>query len=325
MSLSAAIATLLLAGEPAAAVQAQAAPPVVIVVPPYFLASTSAPAAPASATTSSATVAASEPVPAPQQSRAGPDDDEIVVEARKGAPPGDPLAAVNIELFEANEALDKAVVGPAAEGYKKAIPEPIRAGVRNFFTNLEEPVNFINFLIQLKIGKAAETVGRFALNTTVGAAGLFDIAKRKPFNLPFRRNGFANSMGFYGIKTGAFLHIPLFGPTTVRDLIGFGLDKAVLPFAVGAPFGRPYYTIPASFVTSLDYRVEFDAQLHCFREEPDPYAASRDSYLRDRQAEIDSLRGKAPVAAPKDDTDAVQNAPCDAANVGVETAIPGAR
>src|SRR3546814_5937005 len=68
------------------------------------------------------------------------------------------------------------------------------------------PVNFLNFLLQFKIGKAAETLGRFVVNTTFGVGGLVDVAKTKPFNLPYRRNGFANTLGFYGVEPGPYFY-----------------------------------------------------------------------------------------------------------------------
>ncbi|WP_214625621.1 MlaA family lipoprotein [Sphingobium nicotianae] len=218
------------------------------------------------------------------------DEEEIVVTGRGRPPPEDPLQAVNVQTYQVTQKVDVAVVAPAAKGYKKILPEPVRAGVRNFFNNLAEPTVFLNYLLQLKVGKAFETAGRFGLNSTIGVAGLFDRAKHKPFNLPLRRNGFANTFGFYGIKPGPFLFVPLVGPTTVRDLIGLWLDKAVLPVAVGPPFGKPYYVLPATLVGTLDYRVEFDEQLRKLRESPDPYAASREFYLKGREAEIEALR-----------------------------------
>src|SRR3546814_1283739 len=77
--------------------------------------------------------------------------------------------------------------------------------------------NFLNFLLQFKIGKAAETLGRFAVNTTFGVGGLFDVAKTMPFNLPYRRNGFANTLGFYGVEPGPYFYLPLIGSTTLRS------------------------------------------------------------------------------------------------------------
>src|SRR3546814_4173394 len=98
--------------------------------------------------------------------------------------------------------------------------------------------NFLNFLLQFKIGKAAETLGRFVVNTTFGVGGLVDVAKTKPFNLPYRRNGFANTLGFYGVEPGPYFYLPLVGPTTLRDMAGNGIALLVLPTTVGAPFNR---------------------------------------------------------------------------------------
>ncbi len=308
MSLSALIAAMLLATAPAHAREQSSTSP----TPPSTVDAAAAPAVPPAlpiAATPQAEIAPSasdQPLPAPVASTephdADPDEDDYIVTGRRGAPPGDPLEKVNVETYKAVQVVDRAVIAPAAQGYKKALPEPIRAGVRNFFNNLTEPVVFLNYMLQLKPGKAFETVGRFAINSTAGVAGLFDIAKRRPFKLPLRRNGFANTLGYYGVGNGPFLFLPLVGPTTVRDLIGLGLDKALLPFTVGAPFGQPYYTIPSSAVTSLDYRVEFDAQLREQSQAPDPYAASRENYLRNRQAEIDALHGRKP-RPPASDAD----------------------
>src|SRR3546814_9806039 len=80
-----------------------------------------------------------------------------------------------------------------------------------------------------KIGKALETVGRFAINSTIGAAGVFDVAKKAPINLPYRSNGFANTLGFYGVEPGPYFFLPLVGPTPLRDMVGDGIDLLVLP------------------------------------------------------------------------------------------------
>lgn len=223
------------------------------------------------------------------------DQNDIVVTARPRIPVSDPLKNVNIKSFEATQSVDKAVVGPIALSYQHRVPKPIRSGLRNFLYNLREPVVFLNFLVQLKPGKSAETFGRFAINTTIGGAGLVDMAKRHPFALPRRANGFADSMGYYGIKPGPFLFLPLIGPTTLRDLVGDGLDRLVLPLSFGKPFNQATFTLPTSVVGALDRRAEFDEQLQKIRDgSADPYEASRTFYLRRRQAEIDHLRGRPP-------------------------------
>jgi phospholipid-binding lipoprotein MlaA len=216
---------------------------------------------------------------------------EIVVTGRR-ASPGDPFEDLNSTSFDVTQAVDNAIVAPVAFAYKEALPRPIRSGLRNFLKNLSEPIVFLNFMLQLKPTKAAETFGRFAINTTLGAAGLIDVAKRTPFNLPYRRNGFANTLGYYGVKPGPYFYLPLVGSTTLRDFIGNRLDLLILPMALGRPINRPKFAIPAAILGELDHRIEFDDELRKIRATGDPYVATRTYYLRKRQAEIDALQGR---------------------------------
>jgi phospholipid-binding lipoprotein MlaA len=84
--------------------------------------------------------------------------------------------------------------------------------LHNFLFNMREPSVFVAFLVEHKIGKAFETLGRFTINTTIGVGGVFDIAKRKPFKLPWRPNGMADAMGFYGISRGPISSCPWSAP-----------------------------------------------------------------------------------------------------------------
>lgn len=213
---------------------------------------------------------------------------DIVVTGRDRR--GDPLAKVNEQGYAITQAVDKAVVAPAARAFK-VVPRPIRRGLRNFLANLREPVVALNYLLQIKPGKAGETLGRFAVNTTIGAAGLIDVAKKRPFNLPRRQNGLGNTLGFYGVKPGPFLYLPLIGPTTVRDLLGNVADQLIIPLTTVSPFNKPIVTIPLLNLAALDYRNDVDEQIKKIRASPDPYAAARKQYLDSRQAEIDALRG----------------------------------
>lgn len=217
---------------------------------------------------------------------------DIVITGRRETA-GDPLRAINAESFEVTQKIDDAIMGPAAKTYKENVPSPVRKGIHNFLYNLREPIVALNFLLQLKPGKAVETIGRFGINTTIGAIGLMDIAKRKPFRLPRRSNGFANTLGYYGVKNGPFLFLPVVGPTTVRDLLGGAIDRLVLPVGVGSPFTSLTYSVPAGVLGALDHRSEFDKTLKDLHDNsPDPYAASRAFYLNRRQAEIDLLHGR---------------------------------
>ncbi len=233
------------------------------------------------------------PTPAPSLDDISQSADQGIVVSGERSPAQDPMQAVNQASYDAVQAVDGAVIAPVAMQYKKAIPRPVRTGLRNFLVNLTEPVVAINFLLQLKPGKAAETLGRFAINSTIGVAGVMDVAKKKPFNLPYRRNGFAYTFGYYGIGNGPYMFLPLVGPTTLRDAVGLGLDRFLMPFAVGGPLLHPAYVYGGFVVRSLDDRVENDELFKRIDEESNPYASYREFYLKTRQAEIDALKGKA--------------------------------
>lgn len=225
---------------------------------------------------------------------AADEENVIIVTADGQAPLKDPLEKVNVAAYKVIQEVDTILIAPIADAYEEGLPGPLRKGLRNFFRNLMEPVNALNYLLQLKPGKAFETLGRFTLNTTVGVGGLLDVAKNKPFNLPYRRNGLANTLGYYGVGTGPFLVLPLVGATTVRDLLGGLLDQSFLPTVVGKPFDSLKYAIPAFTVNSLEYRIEFDERLEQISTSDDPYYAMRESYLCLREADIAALKNRPP-------------------------------
>jgi len=229
----------------------------------------------------------------------GPTKDIIVTGLGK-APPSDPLQGVNLKSFEVVQSVDRAIVGPVSMGYAKHVPHPVRAGVHNVLTLLEEPTVFVNFLLQHRIGKAAGTLARAAINATLGIGGLIDVAKRRPFNLPHRNNGFADTMGFYGVRQGAYLFLPLVGSTTVRDLAGRIMDLSLLSVAVGGPFKSPYYANARGVLASVDYRVAMDDDFKRLRDEsPNAYKSMREYYFQMRAAEIEQLHGRKPAVPVK--------------------------
>lgn len=226
--------------------------------------------------------------------------DEIVVTAADfHHAPGDPFERINAVSFALTEKVDKAVLGPVARSYDSVVPKPIRRGIRNFLNNLREPVVLVNYLLQLKPGKAAETVGRFAINTTLGLAGVIDVAKRCPFNLPWRPNGFSDTLGVYGVKEGPYIFVPLIGPTTMRDLVGGAVDRVASPLALGGPFKSKPYLIGSNIYRVLDRRAEQEDELQAARATDDPYAARRDQYLSKRKARVARLKGELPEAEPR--------------------------
>ena len=297
MTLLASLSAFLLTAAPANPGTLPAAPPAIPVAPPAIPAA--APAIVAAPVATEEAVAAALPgepaAPAALPQEVPADSNVITVSGHTAPPPGDPLEKINVKSFEVVQGVDTALVAPVASVYRDVLPNPLRTGLRNVLRNLDEPVVFVNFLLQLKPLSAVRTLGRFAINSTVGIGGLIDVAKSRKINLPYRPNGFANTMGFYGVKPGPFMFLPIVGPTTLRDVIGLGLDRAFLPRLAGPPLSQPLYATGASVVRSLDYRVEFDDTLRQLHEEAsDPYAASREYYLKLRQAEIDGLRNNKP-------------------------------
>lgn len=226
-----------------------------------------------------------------------PDENIIVVTGGLGPPPGDPLIKLNEEAFEVTQKLDEKFVEPVANTYEKGLPAPVRDGLSNFFNNVREPIAFVNYVLQGNPGGAAATLGRFAVNSTIGLAGLIDVAEKKPFNLPRTNNGFANTLGYFGVPQGAFLVLPGFGPTTVRDFVGNSLDAislvGVLGFSPAGPiFSNPAFAASSYTVRSLDDRIAFRGRIDAMRDADYPYATLRETYLCGRKADIAALKGR---------------------------------
>ncbi|MEG3147317.1 VacJ family lipoprotein [Sphingomonas sp. RT2P30] len=210
--------------------------------------------------------------------------------------PGDPLEGANRTLFSIHNFLDRILFRPISRVYKAIIPKPLRTGIRHVFSNLDEPVVFVNDVLQLKPKRAVRTFARFAINSTVGIGGVLDVAKKA--DLSHRPNGFGDTLGRYGVGPGPYIFIPFIGPTTLRDLLGTTADDALLPVTIPEPFSRKEYTLTRGVVTGIDLRVESDADLKAlYAGAADRYASLRSVYLQDRAAEIDEIRHG--VATPK--------------------------
>lgn len=145
---------------------------------------------------------------------------DLKVDANAAQPDNvkDPLQPLNRQIFAINDALDRAIVRPIAVEYKEKIPSPIRDSYSGFRKNLGEPWNAVNQLIQGRPGRAAKTLGRFTINT-VTTLGFADPASR--LGLETEDENFGTTLGYWGVPSGPYLVLPVFGPSTFRD--GFGL------------------------------------------------------------------------------------------------------
>ncbi|MBS3936466.1 MAG: VacJ family lipoprotein [Sulfuritalea sp.] len=143
--------------------------------------------------------------------------------------PKDPLEGFNRVMFAFNEGVDTVLIKPVALGYDAVMPTPVRTGVTNFFGNIADLFIGVNNLLQGKPDQAASDLGRVLINSTVGILGLFDVATAA--GLEKHDEDFGQTFGRWGIGTGAYVVLPLFGPRTVRDTAGLVLDVAVDPVA----------------------------------------------------------------------------------------------
>ena len=140
----------------------------------------------------------------------------------------DPFEKVNRVTFSFNVGLDRVLLKPLATGYDNYTPKIAKKGVRNFFNNLDDVRVGVNDLLQLNFTQAAKDFGRFAVNSTVGVAGLFDVAE-PAFNLDKNRQDFGKTLAYWGVGSGPYLVLPVIGPSTARDALGFSVDTVVDP------------------------------------------------------------------------------------------------
>lgn len=149
-------------------------------------------------------------------------------------PPSDPNEKFNRSVFESNQQFNHDVLYPAAKAYNESVPEGVRDRIDAFTTNLSEPMTFANNILQLRLQAAATTFGRFAVNSTIGIGGLFDVAAEE--GLAHQSGDFGQTMYVWGYRDSAYLVLPVLGPTTYRDAIGSGVEFAAsLPAAALIP------------------------------------------------------------------------------------------
>jgi phospholipid-binding lipoprotein MlaA len=141
--------------------------------------------------------------------------------------PRDPWEAYNRPMTQFNEALDSALLKPAATAYTAVTPSFVRTGLANFFRNLGEPWTALNAGLQLKGVDMVETITRFGINTFMGLGGLLEVASE--FGIDRHHEDFGQTLGQWGVPTGPYLVLPLFGPSTLRDATAFSIESAADP------------------------------------------------------------------------------------------------
>ncbi|MCL4148734.1 UNVERIFIED_CONTAM: hypothetical protein GTU68_023338 [Idotea baltica] len=135
----------------------------------------------------------------------------------------DPLQGFNRKVYAFNSSLDKAILKPVALGYSKALPQPAQQGVSNFFTNLREPLNVFNNLLQGKFDRALGSTYRFVVNSTIGLAGFVDVAGK--YDVTESKEDFGQTLAAWGVKPGPYIMLPFLGPSNLRDGVGYITDN----------------------------------------------------------------------------------------------------
>ena len=153
----------------------------------------------------------------------------------------DPNEQFNRSVFESNQKFNHAVLYPVAKAYN-GIPEDVRDRVAAFAANLSEPMVFANNILQLRLKAAATTFGRFAVNTTIGLGGLFDVATAQGMNA--QSGDFGQTLYVWGYRDSSYTVLPIIGPTNVRDAIG-----GVVEFAAELPAGLSGVLVPVQYAS----------------------------------------------------------------------------
>ncbi len=197
----------------------------------------------------------------------------------------DPFEERNRENHELTKKIDRALVRPAGNGYVKVLPKPVQKGVSNFASNLSLPGLVVNNLLQGRLGKAGKNTLRFALNSTIGLGGLVDAAGE--FKLYEEATDFGETLHVWGVPEGAYVELPLLGPSTERDAVGKVVDLFTNPVSYILPSPEKYYSTGASVASRLGDRGTYaDTLDSVLYDSADSYAQSRAIFIQNRRFEL---------------------------------------
>lgn len=197
------------------------------------------------------------------------------------ASPLDPFESTNRRIFQFNEKVDENLVRPVAVGYKNNIPQPIQTGVTNFFANLNDIWSTVNNALQAKPKETVETGLRAAINTVIGVLGLFDVASHA--GLERHNADFGQTLGVWGVPSGPYVVLPLLGPSSARDTVGWTFDNYFNLWNTVEPMDLRY---GGTALKVVDYRTRYLGIDDSLNEIAlDKYSFMRDAYLQRRSAD----------------------------------------
>jgi phospholipid-binding lipoprotein MlaA len=197
---------------------------------------------------------------------------------QKGAASPDPVEPMNRVFYDFNEGLDQHLIKPIAEGYVKITPEPIRSSVTNFFDNLAYLNVILNSFLQGKFDQGFSDTGRFLMNSTLGLAGLFDVAT--PAGMPRHNEDLGQTLASWGVSRGTYLYLPVQGPDTARNLPNIATKLALNPLTYIT--GAVLFPITALNVINIRANL-LDATNIRDEAAVDPYSFTREAFLQQRE------------------------------------------
>jgi phospholipid-binding lipoprotein MlaA len=211
----------------------------------------------------------------------------------------DPFEPTNRFMYRVSDALDVVIMRPIALLYRAAVPEPARTGMHNVLDNIGGPVRFANDVLQGQPKRAGDTAARFAINTTVGIGGIFDVAKMN--GIPRHDSDFALTLAYWGVPEGPYLFVPVIGPSSPRDATGYAVDVAIDPFTwIGRgsrDFTKESYSKTGA--NAVDQRSRLlDTVASIKKTALDPYATFRSLYRQNRASKLENLRSGNQVTVP---------------------------
>jgi phospholipid-binding lipoprotein MlaA len=205
----------------------------------------------------------------------------------------DPFESINRAVFTFNENADEYVIKPAAEAYQFVLPEFVRTGVTNFFSNIGDVFVAVNNLLQGKPGNAANDIGRFLVNSTIGILGLFDVATDA--GLEKNKEDFGQTLGVWGVPSGPYVVLPLFGPSSVRDTAGLAVDLKT-DFILNSNQLNHDQKVGSTVLRVVNQRANLLNASQLLEDAAfDKYSFLRDSYLQRRHNQV--YDGNPPLSA----------------------------
>ena len=201
----------------------------------------------------------------------------------------DPLEPINRVVFSLNNGLDTVILEPAAYIYRYSVPEPARHGAHNILQNLKSPIHITNSLLQGDLDRAGNSTKRMLYNTIMGFGGLFDVASYE--GIPYQPEDFGQTLAKWGVGDGAYIVLPIIGPSTLRDAAGLLTDSLLDPVNYAINQGRHeeliYYRTGTSILDTRERTIETLDDLKA--NSGDYYATLRSIYTQHRHAAINNL------------------------------------